>query len=127
MVNLGRLALRKHAAEAGAPGFWDRLGQISQGEQQAGRYSTRAAVGPTASQTGGFLTGQQALMEGINSTLGPTGVGAALVGMPYIQRAAGNLGVDLQQPWQLGYGGSARAAQEQTVIAAHGGVWGENC
>lgn len=117
MANLGRLALRKRAAETGAPGFFDRLGQLSQAEQQAGQYATRSAVGPTASQVAGHTTGQQALIGGIHSTLGPAGVGAAMVGLPYIQRAAGAMGLDLQEPWQLGYGGSPRAAREQARVS----------
>jgi hypothetical protein len=122
MPKLGRLAFRKVAEAAEIPqqpaGLFDRMLQQHGAEQGQGRYTGSGSVGPSQQQGQGFVTGQQALLEGAQSAAGPLGVSLAMLGMPWIQQATAGTGIDLAKPWQMGYGGSPRAFQEQGRVAA---------
>lgn len=127
-MKLGALAVKTAQAAKAIPNLQGAasapqglLGRMAAAAQRThglhGRRDSRYALGPTQSQQGGFVTGQQGVMEAILSTLGPFGLIAYQYLQPQINSfAQQTLGLDLSEPYQIGYGGSLPAAREQLRV-----------
>jgi hypothetical protein len=98
-------------------GLIQRALEAHTAEMQEGRFPTFAQPGPHAGAARGLVTANQGLMEALMSFLGPMGAAAGMLGMPYIQQIANKYGIDMNQPFQYGYGGNPQAFAEQQAVS----------
>jgi hypothetical protein len=74
--------------------------------------------GPPPKASGGFMTGQQAVLGGMQAVGGDLGAIAGMFGMPFITSFASKMGIDLNKPFQYGYGGNSELFRETQEINA---------